>query len=150
MESLNKTSSGRSRQVPISPNREDSRFRPRQAGPRVPAAQEPGSEKLSRYRGPRGPEIGTPGSGSFPPTGALCAKHRVCCICTFREMVFFYPILQMRERRFTEAKGFVQGHTAVLLLSFLLEYRTPWYKLLLRAESPGEGRGSQGSGVTVS
>lgn len=126
MESLNKTSSGQSRRVPISPRREDSRFPPLHTGPRVPVlVQELGSEKRSCYEGDL--VIGTPGTGSFPPTGSLCAKHCACFICTFMEFPdgYFYSILRRRELRFEKVKGFVQGHTALLLLSFLLECMSP-------------------------
>lgn len=99
MESLNKTSSGQSRQVPISPRREDSCFPPLQTGPRVPElVQELGSEKLSCGEGD--PVAGTPGTGGFPPTGSLCQALCVCFICTFMDLQdgYFYPILQMRKQ----------------------------------------------------
>lgn len=71
MESLNKTSSGRSRQVPVSPRREGSCFPPLQTGPRVPAlVQELGSEELSCCEGD--PAIVAPGSGGLPPMGSVC------------------------------------------------------------------------------
>lgn len=74
MESLTKTSSGPSCQVPISPRREDSHFPPRQTGPRGPAiGRELGSGKLSRGEGI--PLMGIPGAGGFYPACALYAHH---------------------------------------------------------------------------
>lgn len=129
MESLNKTSSGQSRQVPISPRREDSCFPPLQTGPRVPAlVQELGSEELSCCEGD--PAIGTPGSGGLPPMGSLCQAPCMFHLHIYAQDGCFYPILQMRKLRFGEVEGSVQGHTAVLLLPFkihdpLLKAMTP-------------------------
>ena len=52
MESLNKTRSSQSRQVPICPRREDFHFPPPQTGPRVPVlVQELGSGKPTCCKG---------------------------------------------------------------------------------------------------
>ena len=79
MELLNKTSSGQSCQVPISPRREDSRFPPPQTGPRGPAiVRELGSGKLSRGEGVH--LMGIPAAGGFYP---VCSPYAHHCIVSF-------------------------------------------------------------------
>lgn len=93
MESLNKTSTGRSCQVPIRPRREDSRFPPLQTGPGVPVlVQELSSGELSRYEG--GQVLGTPGSGSLRPMGLSVPSAVHCFICTFADQQdgYFHPV----------------------------------------------------------
>lgn len=92
MESLNKTSSSQSHQVPISPRREDAHFPPPQTAPRAPVlVQELGSGKLSYQEGIQ--VIGAPGAGGFHPVRSLCPA--LCIVsfvhCQICEMGIFIP-----------------------------------------------------------
>ena len=105
MESLNKTRSSQSRQVPVCPGREDFRFLPPQAGPRAPAlVQDLGSGKPRRCQGAQ--VMGKHELGASV-LGALSVPSTVHhFIFTFADPQdgYFHAVFQMRTPKLREVK----------------------------------------------
>ena len=122
MESLNKTRSSQSCQVPICPGREDFLFLPPQAGPRAPAlVQDLGSAKPRRCQGAQvmgKHELGASVLGALSVPSTM--HHFIFTFADPQDGYFHADEKQMRTLKLREVK--VTSSVLIFFFSFFYIY----------------------------